>query len=350
MVFKPIPMKNTCVASLSLFLLAACIKDKPQSAAASEVQLSDARKVYTVNEGVYPNDNASVSLYDPGTAQVIENFYATQNNNAVVGDVAQSLSYINSSYYLVVNNSGKILVCDRNFKKTGQITNLLSPRYIQPVTNQKAYVSDYKSNSISIINLNSETKTGVIPCPGWTEHMVMIYNKVFVTNMRRNYLYVVNTLTDAISDSIYVGLNAANVVLDRQDKLWVLSGGDKPNSVAARLWKINPVNNQVETSLVFNDGETPGNLCLNRTRDTLWYLNNGICRFSTNDASLPAHPFITAGSKNFYGLGVNPNDYMIYAADALDYNQRANVYIYDAGGDQKSWFKAGINTNGFYFE
>ena len=145
-------------------LFFSCIKDKPQDSIQPQVQLSTAKKVYIINEGNFGSGNASVSLYDTGNDALIENFYQTQNTILpTLGDVAQSLSFINDKFYLVVNNSGKISVCDNQFKKITQITNLSSPRYLLPVTNQKAYVSDYNANAISIIDLNSNLKTGSIP-------------------------------------------------------------------------------------------------------------------------------------------------------------------------------------------
>jgi DNA-binding beta-propeller fold protein YncE len=343
-------MKKYASFVFALLVLQACVKDKPQNPVLSNVQLSNARKVYVVNEGVFPNGNASVSLYDPGSGEVVEDIYAAKNNKAAVGDVAQSLSYINGSYYLVVNNSGKILICDRDFKKTAEISQIGSPRYVLPVTNQKAYVSDYSSHVIHIIDLNTHLKTGSISCPGWTEQMALIYNTAFVANIRRNYLYVINTVTDVVFDSIPVGLNVAGIVLDRRDKLWALSPGDQPKGVPAKLHRINPLNAQVELSLEFPAGQAPGNLCLNGTRDTLYFLNKGIYRMAIGNPVLPASPWVISGTKNFYGLGVNPNDYLVYAADALDFNQRSNIYVFNAQGQQQSVFKAGINANGFYFE
>jgi hypothetical protein len=59
---------------------------------------------------------------------------------------------------------------------------------------------------------------------------------------------------------------------------------------------------------------------------------------------------VSGNNRVYYGLGVNPRDYTIYAADALDYVQRSNIYIFDNNGNQLSFFKAGIISNGFYFE
>lgn len=342
-------MKAPSIIFATVLFFASCIKDKPNPAVQQEVQLSSAKKVYVINEGPYRGTgNGSVTLYDTGTRAVIENFYEAQNQTQI-GNVLQSINFINGNYYLVVNNANKIIVCDNQFKKKGEIKGLLSPRYILSITNQKAYVSDLYANAISIVDLNSNSKTGSIPCFGKTEKMMQIYNKVFVSNTDQDYVYVVNTVTDHIDDSIKVGKGAASLVMDRQDKLWVLATGDilKP---AGKLSRINPLSHEVELSLDFPAGEKVDNLCLNKTKDTLYFLNGHIFRMSISSATLPPAAFVDKGSKNFYGLGVNPNDYTIYASDAIDYSQKSQIYIYTSGGVESTTFKAGIVSNGFYFE
>ena len=69
-----------------------------------------------------------------------------------------------------------------------------------------------------------------------------------------------------------------------------------------------------------------------------------------NSNQLPTSPFINSGNKNFYSIDVNPNTGHVFAIDAMDYVQKSNIYIYDAFGNQKLVFKAGIISNGFYFE
>lgn len=330
-------------------VLVACVKDKPDNPIQPQVQLSGTRKVYVINEGPFQNGgNGSISLYDPGNSQVVENFYQVQNN-AQIGNVAQSLSYIDGNYYIVVNNAGKILVCDNQFRKKAQISGLNSPRYMLPVTNRKAYVSDLYANAISIVDLNTNTKIGSIPCFGKTERMALLYNKAFVTNTDMSYVYVINTLMDAVTDSVLVGKGAASIVVDRNDRIWVLGAGETSGG-AGKLTRINPLNNTIEKVYSFAAGELPGSLCLNKTKDTLFFLNGGIYRMSISETGLPPVPFVARGSKNFYGLGVNPNDYNVYAADALDYSQRSQIYIYRQNGTSAADFKAGIISNGFYFE
>jgi len=334
-----------------LFLLAfySCVKDKPQNPVQPAVQLSNNKKVYIVNEGNFMSGNSSVSLYDPGTKEVIENFYQTQNNS-LPGDVAQSITYFNSNFYIVINNSNKVLVCNDQFKLKSTINGFTSPRYLLPVTNSKAYVSDLFSNYISVLSLNSNSVTATIPCPGWTEKMILIYNKVFVTNMKKNFVYTINSINDTKTDSIDVGPNTGNILLDKNDHIWVLSGGDKPNSISPCLKKINAVSNAVEKTFTFTLNDSPGNLCINKTKDTLYFLNNGIFRMPVTDVNLPSNVFVAKGTRNFYALGINPNDFTIYAGDALDYISRSNIYIYDVAGTEKTFFKAGINSGNFYFE
>ena len=330
----------------SLFL-ASCVKDKPSSQPSAAVSLSSAKKVYVVNEGNYTSGNSSVSLFDKQNGTVVEDIYYTQNNSNL-GDVAQSMCSANGKYYVVVNNSGRIAVCDQQFKKTAQINGLMSPRYMLAVSNQKAYVSDYKANALSIIDLNANSKTGSIPCAGWTEHMVMIYNKVFVSNVRKEFVYVINTVSDKIEDSVFVGKNVSGLVIDKYDKLWVLCSGDE--TVTARLSKINPIDNKLEAFWHFTMPAAPEKLSANGTKDTLYFINTHVYRMSILDSNLPTTAFIERGNKVFYGLGVDPNDSRIYLADVVDYVQKSNIYVYSANGGLVHNFKAGIIANGFYFE
>ncbi len=338
------------IAILGIVIFSSCSKDSPDpTTTITNVTLTSAKKVYVVNEGGFQNGNASISLFDPGNDSVVNNYFYSKNSIAL-GDVAQSMCKINTDYYIVVNNSNKIVVCDANFKIKHAISNLTSPRYIQAVSNEKAYVSDLYANGISIVDLNSGIKTGSITCKGWTEQMVMLYGKVYVTNMKSNYLYVIDATIDKIIDSVAVGISAGSIVLDKNDKLWVLSSGNSTLSIAGNLTKVDPLNLTSVISYPFGTGNGMNSLCINANKDTLYFLNSGICRMPITSTSLPA-PFIASGGKNFYGLGINPSTYDIYASDAVDYVSQSNIYIYNStSGTQKFNFKAGINANGFYFE
>lgn len=339
--------------ALCLLLFSSCVKDTPPKSTTTVTSINSNNKVYIVNEGQFMNvpGNANVSLYDATTGTLIEDFYSQQNNNAVLGDICQSMTKYNNNYYLVVNNSHKIEVTSAyNLKKTATITGLNSPRYILPITYNKAYVSDLYSNTIQVIDLNTNAITGSIPSYSNTEEMALIYNKAFVTSGSTNYCYVINAITDVVTDSINVGKGASSIIIDKNSKVWVLSSGSSTASQVGKLVRINPVTLQIELSLNFMSNDSPNQLCINKTRDTLYYLNKGICQFPIVNGTLPASPIVNQGSKIYYGLGVNPVDYNIYVSDAIDYVQKSIIEIYSVNGNFKTSFHAGYISNGFVFE
>lgn len=334
---------------LPLMLLVSCVKDKPQEPVRSGTTINPESKVLVVNEGGFGYNNADISIYDAASGSISDNYYRLRNNNDVMGDVCQSVCKFNNLYYLVMNNSHKITVVNaEGFAKSATINGFNSPRYLLPVTYSKAYVSDLYASSLQIVDLNSNSITGSIPCMSGTEEMAMLYNRAFVTCSNSDYCYVINTTNDVITDSIPVGKNATSLVIDRYSKLWVLSGGN--SSEAGKLSRINPLTLQMELSLGFGLSDSPNRLRINKTRDTLYYLNKGICRFLISGSQLPSSPLVNQGTKIYYGLGVNPKDYTVYASDAIDYVQKSKIEVYRPDGSFKTSFTAGIISNGFVFE
>lgn len=341
---------NFAIISL-LFLLSSCVKDKPQEPVKTAVSISADSRVLIINEGNYGWGNASISVFDPSSNAVVEDYYKQQNNNTGLGDVCQSITKYNNQYYITVNNSHKIVVTNNtDFQKTATISGFNSPRYFLPITYNKAYVSDLYANAIQIVDLNSNVITGSIPCSGWTEEMALIYNKAFVTNVNSNYCYVIDAAADVITDSINIGKGASSVLIDKNSKIWILSSGNTTSSQVGKLIRINPVSLQIELNLNFTSTESPNKLCINKTRDTLYYLNKGVCQFPINSTQLPVNPLINQGAKLYYGLGINPKDYCIYVSDAIDYVQKSKVEIYSPSGVFKSNFNTGIISSGFVFE
>lgn len=332
----------------SIAFTVSCVKDTPNNDDADKV-VTSANGVYIINEGNFLFGNSSISYYDADKSTLQEDIFNGANKRAL-GDVAQSMTIANNKAYVVVNNSGKIEVVDPNtFVSIATISSLSSPRYMVVVNASKAYVSDYKANAISIIDLNSNSKSGSIACTGFTEEMLMYGSKVFVTNKYRDKVYVINTTSDQIVDSITVGYGSSSLKVDKNGKLWVLCQGDQTNVIDASLHKINPLNYMVEATYNYPVSEYPSRLKMNGSGDTMYYLNSGVYQMSINDVALPSAPLITEGSKSFYALGVHPVSGEVYVGDAIDYVQKSSVYRYKSNGDLISTFKAGIITGDFKF-
>lgn len=341
------------VLSALFIFAAACKKDKPPQRTddpVSPVTGNDELKgVFITNEGNFQFGNAAVSFLNGADNSVTEDLYKMQNNVSI-GDIAQSINKINGLYYIVINNSSKIeIVNPVTFKSEGKIAGLTSPRYIESAGNNKAYVSDLYANAINIVDLGSRQKTGAVPCNGWTEEMVKLGSKLYVTNMKTEYLYIVNTLNDVIEDSIHVVYASGSIAADANGKLWVLSTGNTTTNILPALQKIDPLTKQVELSLSFTAADAPRKIRLNAARNRLYILNNGVQQMNISDNSLPVVKLITQGNRLFYGIGIDPANENIFVSDAVDYVQRGWVLKYSNTGQKTDSFKVGIIPGEFYF-
>jgi len=306
--------------------------------------------VFIVNEGRYGSGEASVSYYRADSNTVYDDIFYTINHRHL-GDICQSMYIFNGKAYIIVNNSRKIEVVDVNtFQSIATISGLTSPRYFLPVSQTKAYVSDMYSNSVSVIDLNTNMKTGEIPCQGSTEEMLAVNNKVYIANTEKEYIYIADPATDMITDSIHLSYGPLSMVKDKAGKLWVLCMGNYLDNTKAALFKLNSDGNGVELKLFFTSYLNAWNkLKINRTEDTLYFINGQVFRMATSSTGLPTDPFIVINSSNFYGLGVDDKTGNIYISDAIDYSQKGKIYIFTSRGILLNSFNAGIIPGGFYF-
>lgn len=346
-------MKNSvvkiwCFLVLIFFVGVSCKDDKPESKKNPDIIIGE-RAVYITNEGNFQFGNAAISFYAPQSDEVVNKYFENVNNRAL-GDVCQSIFFFNGKAYIILNNSAVIEVVNAyTFVSEATITGFTSPRYFLPVSHSKAYVSDLYANSIAVVDLSSHTINNHINCQGWTEEMLYIYGKAYVTNQSSDYVYVIDAALDKVIDSIDLGIASNSIVEDYKSRIWVL-GNDLNNQKAPRLFCINPVTNEIEENLSFeNKAQNPWRLKINATRDTLYFLNDGVFRMPVTNNSLPDNAFIQSEGKNFYGLGICPFTSDIYVSDAVDYVQQGIVFRYNSNGELLTSFHAGIIPGDFWF-
>lgn len=325
------------------------------------------RGVYIVNQGNFMYGNSSLSFYDPVNRKVINHVFEARNG-ASLGDVAQSMTLWKGLGFIVVNNSGKIYVIDSNtavFK--GSITGLNSPRYIHVINDEKAYVTDLYARKITIFNPASFEKTGEISVSNSvsefpqhsTEQMVKYQNKVFINCWSYdNKILVIDTDTDQLIDSIEVFKQPNSLVLDKDNKLWVLTDGGFQGSPYGYerpgLLKIDAETREIERSFRFAMGEHPLGLCLNAAKDSLFFINRHIWKMAVSDRKLPEQPFIISSYTDvyggFYSLAIDPSNSELYVGDAIDHAQNGIVYRYSPSGQLIDKFKTGITPSDFAFK
>lgn len=320
--------------------------------------------VFILNEGNFMHGNASLSFFDRYEHRNYNQiFYA--RNKAPLGDVAQSMILKDGLAWIVINNSGKIYVADANtmeFRAT--VTGLTSPRYIHFVTGDKAYVSDLYSHSIHIIDPNTFQKKGEISLSEngreHTSEQMVAYDDIVFTNSwsNDNQVLIIDSSTDQLLDSIRVPAQPQSIVLDKNNKLWVLCDGgyeghplfwEKP-----ALVRIDADTREVEKLFFFDKNDNPSSLEINGNRDSLYFLNIDVYRMAVESAVLPDQAFIespyNSSNGGFYALGIDPQNSNVYVADAIDYQQSGLIFRYQSDGQLLEEFKTGVNPSYFCFK
>ncbi len=341
------------IQTLFLLLFAWACTDEPVET--KYFDLDTDRGVFIACEGNFMYGNGSLSFYHTGTKKVTNHlFYA--RNNAPLGDVVQSLARINQDIFIVVNNSGKVVIADaETMEYKGSITDLVSPRNIHFISERKAYLSDLYANHLTIFDPKTFEKTGEIDLEDHTsEQMVQIGKYVYISDWSYGrHILVVDTETDEMTDEIEVPLQPKNLTVDRNGKIWILSDGGYENSPSGNdvpaISRIDPETRTIEQIYRFKADEIPAGLEINGTGDTLYFLNRDVYKMAVESRRLPDSAFIKSNQKVFYHLAVDSHTNDIYIADAIDYTQDAAVYRYSQAGIVIDTFKTGINPSDFMF-
>ena len=313
---------------------------------------------FVTNEGNYGSGNGSISFVSNDGA--VENNVFVTTNSFPLGDVVQSMSIIDENAYIVVNNSSKIEVASiDSMISVGTIEDIISPRYIIEVSNTKAYISDWGSNSIHVLDLNNLEILSTISVGNGPEKMIYSNGYVYVCNVGgwgyEKTISVIDASNDIVINTIEVGDKPNSIVSDANDNIWVLCGGHTEYSsdwtqiisqTAGSLVKI--TDNSIVSTFNFDLGNNPSDLIVNDNGTSLFYSDGSwsknVYKFNVSDLELPTSPIIT---RSFYGLGYD--DGFIYGTDAVDYVQNGWSYKYTESGTIVDSVQVGIIPGSYCF-
>ena len=332
------------IISLSI---TSCVKLNPEEIN-NIISLNGNELVLIGNEGNFQNGNASLSSYNKNTKQITNNIFQTINQEPI-GDVLHSIYHVDHLLYLVVNNSGKIIVIDdESLEKKMEIKNLVSPRKIIKVDNSKFYISDLYANEISIFN-NYDGTIEKIPVNGWCEDIIIQNGKAYISNISNNQLYVVNTSNNNIFDSISVSSNPISMKEDSRGNIWVLCQGDISNNENPSISIIKTNTNEILKSFsLLNNLSYPSSLELDNETNQIYFINKHIYKIQDLDDTV-ATQIWSNNNNNFYNLKINPYSKNIYITDAKDYVQNGTLYIIDSIGNLKEEISTGIIPKSIVF-
>ena len=341
-------------------LWVSCKKDKPGTT--TNTAPTGSGSMYIVCEGQYTAGNASLYAYQPATKTVYGDLYKSANGGDL-GDVFQSLSLVNDKFFLCVNNSAKVAVIDTHSYKLVTNISIPGPRYILQVSSSKAYVSSLYRNKVYILNTQNYTVTDSITLPYKNTEGMCIYNTdafICTWDSTGNKIYKVDALTDKVTQTIQVaGYAPKEILLDKEQTLWVLAGDGLQIGKIATLTRIDPSTGNILASWQFPPNAEPVKPVFNTTKDTLYFIeanqfgssdNNGIYRMGIHDATLPPQPLIAARAlQYFWALGIDPRTGYIYVGDPKGFIQNGSVHIYTQNGAPIDSFAVGVGPGHFYF-
>lgn len=350
----------SAIVVLSMLTFHSCKKDQDDSGMPAPEQ-GYLSQILVINEGAFGSSNGSIDFINPSTGERTADAF-NKANNRPLGDVVQSAFKKGNLIYITVNNSQKVeVVHAASCKWYKTISGFISPRYFLPVSNSKAYVTDWGDNSVKIVSLGSYSITGSIPVnQNGPEQLIEAEGKIFVVNCGGfsddNTVSVIDPATDVVIQTIAVGTNPNSIVKDANGKLWILCGGDTgpdwtggtADDIAGSLIRMNPSDYSIEENITLGQFEHPVKLSI-RNGSELYFLNgiNGYegspVIMSITDNVVPA-PVV---NKNFYGIGLNPSNGDIYGGFSPFFGQSGYVFRYTKEGSLIDSIKAGIGPSAF---
>lgn len=316
-------------------------------------QVSSISEGYLVlNEGLFNQNNASLTWYDVKTRNVTLDVFQT-NNQRGLGDTGNDMIRYGNKIYVVVNVSSIIEVLDaKTLKSMKQIPMIAGNKSKQPrnilgygsnvfVSCFDGYVDVIDTVSFQIIK---RIKVGDNP-----ENLCLLNQQLLVANsgglnppqMDSTISIVdVNTLSEV--KKITVGMNPGNIIKGLNGNVYVITRGNY-NKVDPSWKLVNIINGVVEKT--FNENI----LAMEIFQDSLLLINTNnqsLSLFSMKKNNIKLNDFISlSGFVNPYNVQFLPSKNEICITDANGYVNQGFVSFFDSNGKLKEKFKVGLNPS-----
>jgi hypothetical protein len=283
-------------------------------------------KIYILNEGNFGSGNGSITRYDINTKSSSTGIFQAQNG-IPLGDIPQDMIRLGDEYWISVNNSGKVLVCDTNFNLLNQIMGLGSPRFLKAF-GSKVLCTDLYGNGVHILDPSSYSKTGFIPVSDWTEQLEVVGNECWISGVNTGRVYTINQQFNLV-DSISLSKGPGKAIKDQNDLVWIMCSGGYQDQQPV-LYQLNPQNKQVLQQYNFGGiNNSPGSLQVNAAMDSLFFLSGGIWTSSIYNAG--SFHSVYNGNHTYYGLKYLGQNRMIFT-DAKNYAINGWAYVLSTAG------------------
>ena len=319
----------------------------------AQPKLTPAAGVYIVNEGGAGSNNASLGFYDFGSSAYGGDIFQ-QQNGIKLGDIANDAIIYGGKMYIVVNNSGVLMITS---VATGKLIDSVSLKMADKSSMQPRNIISHNGNvyvstwfdGIKVIDTTTLKVKQTIATRSGAEGMAIRNNNLYAALSGSYYtrydsvVSVIGLPAGNLIKNVHVGFNpTGQVYVDNNDNLFVYIYGELDasyNPVNNGIVKVNMQNGQIVKKIDEGFGKV---LVKDNKIYALgaWDGFTGIRQYDAHTMSLEKENFITDGTaiKRPYSIFIDDANGDVYVTDAKDYLTSGNVYVFDKTGKKKLSF------------
>ena len=337
-------------------LFVACKKDDCPPPADSSLTIENGFLV--LNEGLFQQNNASLTFINEENATVQNNLFLSKNNR-LLGDTGNEMVTYQNKIFIVVNASNTVEVVDKTSLKVEQQISLqyqgnsTAPRAIDFYENH-AYVCAF-DGYVYKIDLNTYQIVGRFAVGNNPEDLLVVGDKLFISNSgglnAPNYdstVFIFDFNSNTITDTILVGANPGKMIADAQGDVYVIKRGNYSTDPSALVLldgqnNYQPISLNVPCTALFLEEDVLyiGFYDFNAS-------TSNVSTYNVVTESLVNANFISSSSiMTLYGIAVKNGS--VYCMDARGFTNTGVIRVFNATGNSLAEYEVGLNPNTILF-
>ena len=311
-----------------------------------------ARRAFILNEGLWGGNNAGIAFYAPnGDADFISDIYYKQNE-ARLGDLANTLLEYEDDIYVIVG--GSKYIARLNSAGVEQARRAFTSDEGEPrcmdAEDGYLYVTQY-GGRVSKLDAKTLNVVAVFEGGDNLDGIVELDGKLYVSNAYRainefnKELLIINAATMTLEKSVEVVVNP-NELWEIDGVIYLISSGNYAD-VPSTLQRIGADGTVTTIGTVSKITEGNDGLiyCVASAYDENWALTNTFFTYNPRTGAVSQSSFLTDApaafaSASIYLLEVDEETGDIYVGTA-EYNANGTIYRFSRQGTLKETFDSG---------